>query len=173
MKYRYIVKDTNENAIYQNNFELEPILHQSPSYNYLQYYIKIVFFSLLYQQGCQPWLVQPCNASTTSADPSSVLGPHGVCGGDPVATPKCDLSCYNAQHKGKYLDEIIKGTTNSDLQWWFYTVIYYKYFVVSDSQENFYVRRVCSEEKSEETRTIRSHDASLRRFPRLQVWYKL
>ncbi|CAH1725047.1 unnamed protein product [Aphis gossypii] len=60
-------------------------------------------------EGCQPWLVQPCNASTTSADPSSVLGPHGVCGGDPVATPKCDLSCYNAQHKGKYLDEIIKA----------------------------------------------------------------
>ncbi|XP_060875895.1 uncharacterized protein LOC132949133 [Metopolophium dirhodum] len=60
-------------------------------------------------EGCQPWLVQPCNASTTAADPSSVLGPHGVCGGDPATTPKCDLSCYNARHEGKYLDDIIKA----------------------------------------------------------------
>lgn len=47
------------------------------------------------------------------------------------------------------------------------------YFVVRDSQESFYVRRVFSEEKPEKTRSIRSHDASLRRFSSLQIWYKL
>lgn len=58
-----------------------------------------------------------------------------------------------------------------------YSIYYYyivpTYFVVCDSQKSFYVRRVFSEEKPEETRAIRGHDASLRRFSRLQIWYKL
>jgi len=67
-------------------------------------------------------------------------------------------------------------TAIRQLSWIVYiyiNTIYCIYFVFRNSQENFYVRRMFSEEKPEETRAIRSHYASLRRFSRLQIWYKL
>ncbi|VVC31898.1 Peptidase C1A, papain C-terminal,Cysteine peptidase, asparagine active site [Cinara cedri] len=61
-------------------------------------------------EGCQPWLIPPCNIST-AYNSETILGPHTMCAADhhSPTTPKCDLSCYNEKHETAFLDDIIKA----------------------------------------------------------------
>ncbi|XP_022174317.1 cathepsin B-like [Myzus persicae] len=55
-------------------------------------------------EGCQPWLIPPCNH--TVMDERS---PSYMCGKYKSETPKCNLNCYNPNYSKPFLKDISKG----------------------------------------------------------------
>ncbi|CAH1725050.1 unnamed protein product [Aphis gossypii] len=55
-------------------------------------------------EGCQPWLIPPCNHTVLDERRTSYM-----CGKYKSETPKCNLNCYNPNYSKPFLKDISKG----------------------------------------------------------------